>query len=484
MKLSLASVRRSTGFLALVFFVSLTLGACSDNNGESLIGPGGGTIQAAGVTIVIPPGALDSFQEISISIATDSDYPADNDIIGTPVKIEPDLVFLKPVTITMPYTLPQGVLELNTALATLQAGAWTPIPESVVDIANKTVSASVMYLSLYTPFWYEPPIQMIKGYYLNAYFKNKPDFALAHMDNTFYNDDGKTASYGPEDSDQETWNPFSYTIRADGLLKSRSTLPDRNTEQGFGFIHPESKVNTYMQTSHVNTCSSFLFGFQKPDADYLPSMVGSQYFVGGYHSSPTDSQRNIFADRINFETTEAGRIISQEGDELPFTYIVESGGKVTMTANYPDGKRVLTGHLSSDACFLICAYENPDYDTVGVTIGVRLSTGKTNADLSGNYHTTLYQPEMSDTRVLYRSMTFDGQGGGTYTTYDEALEEETATGTLTYEVNDDGTFTLNLLKLSEGQNETSALSADNNVFVNPDHYGTHHTYTFGVKKLD
>lgn len=482
-----ASINRSAGILAVLFFTTLALTACSDvewylghNNGEAItVGPEGGTITSNGVTMVIPAGALDTEQQIVIKDATG--YPDDNGIIGTPVTIDPDVVFQKPVAITLHYTLPGGVNLLNASMATLEAGDWSPIPETVVNMSDSTVTATVLHLSTFTPFWYEPTHEL-QGYYFSAYLNNRTSFAEAGMDNTLYNTDGKTAAYGPEDTNTATWTPFGYTMRADGLLKSYYTLPSGEVIHEFGIANPEAKVHMYFQTSIVNSSTTILFGFEKPAADYLPSLAGSQYFVGGYQSSPLDIGPEVFADRISFETADAGHLTSAEGVSFPFTYVVEAGGKVTMTVTYSSGTSILSSRLNADASLVADGYDDTGSNTVGLVVGARLSSGKTNANLTGTYHTVLYQPDSADTRVSYRTMTFDGQGGGTFITYDEQLETQVATGTLTYAMNDDGTFTLNLAGLSEGFDEPSVLSADGNVFVNPDSFGTHHTYTIGVKE--
>jgi hypothetical protein len=480
---SQAIINRSVGILAAMLFMALTLTACSDSGDHHdpmTVGPAGGTIKANGVTIVIPAGALDSERKFVISEA--AGYPADNNIIGTPIEVDPDIVFKKPVTITLPYTLPGGVNLANASMATVQGGAWSPIPETVVNVSDSTVTASVQHFSTFTPFWYEPPDHELEGYYFSASLDNRPGFAEAGVDNTLYNADGKTASFGNENTGTGTWTPYSYTMRADGLLQAYYTTGDETVHE-LGIANLQSKVQMYFQPSVVDTSSFILFGFEKPAADYLPSLVGSQYFAGGYQSSTSDTAPLVFADQISFDTATAGHITRAESEESsPFTYVVEAGGMVTMTVTDSNGTTTWGFRLNGDASLLAYGYSNTGSDTVGLVVGARLSAGKSNADLSGTFHTVLYQPDQQNTRVSYRTMTFDGQGGGTFVTYDEHLDTPVATGTLTYAMHDDGTFTLNLVGLSEGFDEPSVLSADGNVFVNPDSYGTRHTYTIGVKK--
>lgn len=463
---------------ALILLLVLT--ACSSGDPVSQVGPGGGTIRANGVTVVIPAGALDAVHTFNISRATG--FPADHNIIGIPFTFSPDIVFLKPVTITMPYDLPAGVLQTNATLAAMEAGAWSPIPNSVVDLDHKTVSADVLHFSTYTPFWYEAPVGALDGYYFSAFLGNNPGSNSAGVNNTLYSHDGKTGLFGPEGTDTGTWTSFSYTMRADGLLRSNYVMPDGSPVKEFGIANTASKVHMYFQPSLVSSSSLVLFVFEKPDAGYLPSLAGSSYFVGACQSSLSDSSYDILAHHIDFETATTGHLTEKNGNVSPFTYVVEGGGKITMTVAFPSGTRAINGHLNPDASLFTNGYQSPVMNIAGLAAGARLSSGRTNADLSGAYHTVLCQPGESDKRVLYRTMTFDGKGAGTYVTYDEKLESPASTGTFTYSVNSDGTFTLNMAGLSEGYDELSILSPDGNIFVTPDYYGTHQTFTIGVKK--
>lgn len=468
------------------------LAVCAGCDNGTSMGPSGGTITASGSTLIIPPGALDATQQIKIQAASTDSFPADVNLVGSPIQITPEgLVFKKAVTLTMPYSVPAGVLETNVTVATLEGGVWVPIPGSTVDLTAKTVSVSILHLSLFAPFFYDPTPKPLRNTYVTALFGQGPNLALARMNNTIFNNDGTTGSFGPESADPTTYTPFAYAVRSDGLALGIYTAADGAVVQTFTFVSPGAKVLVYADTSLTDVFSSFSPGFPKPAPDYQPLIGGNEYFIATSQASKTDTNPSVAGTRWRFNTDLTGVETIQSttgtGTSLPFIYVVQPGGQVDMTITSPDGsKRVQSLRLNPDAGMVVQAFEDaglPAASGVNFGVGTRLSTGKTNANLSGVYHGVLYNADVPSTHVLYQRMTFDGQGGGTYSTWDEQFELVIASGALTYTVAADGTLDLKLMTGAAVSESTGALSADGDVFIASAGPGGNQTISLGVRKL-
>jgi hypothetical protein len=79
--------------------------ACGSNDAapsaNARVGPGGGTVENAGVRIEVPPGALD--REVTIEISADAPSPTGFRVDGSTYRFEPaGLVFAKDVAVTFP----------------------------------------------------------------------------------------------------------------------------------------------------------------------------------------------------------------------------------------------------------------------------------------------------------------------------------------------------------------------------------------------
>jgi Concanavalin A-like lectin/glucanases superfamily len=113
-----------------------------------VIGPSGGTFGIDGVTITVPPGALD--HEISISIQPIS--PPVDGALGQAYEIEPSgTVFQQPAILTFPYTDDEldGASPEAFAVSTVTGDSWQNVSSPVTDPFAHTISGTIAHLSPY-----------------------------------------------------------------------------------------------------------------------------------------------------------------------------------------------------------------------------------------------------------------------------------------------------------------------------------------------
>lgn len=117
-------------------------------------GPQGGTVsdEDGRVTLDIPPGALSTTIQISVS-AVASPLPSSALVPGTAYDLGPDgTQFAQPVQLTLSYdpsALLEGMQEQFLKIATVQAGEWVVLEGSTVDSGASTVTAPLTGLSVY-----------------------------------------------------------------------------------------------------------------------------------------------------------------------------------------------------------------------------------------------------------------------------------------------------------------------------------------------
>ena len=113
-----------------------------------VIGPSGGTFGIAGVTITIPPGALDHDIAISISPIS-SPIPGS---LGQAYEIGPSgTLFLQPVILTFGYTDEELSNEAagSFAVSTTVGKSWQSVSAPVTDPFAHTISGTISHLSPY-----------------------------------------------------------------------------------------------------------------------------------------------------------------------------------------------------------------------------------------------------------------------------------------------------------------------------------------------
>ena len=154
--------RKIFSFLVMGLIFSLCIFGCGDDKGtggdiESAtgqIGPLGGSVDIAGkVSLLVPPGALDTTIDFSITVNHD---PTPMDGVIGPVSecftIEPSgTEFLYPVALTVSYTMPQYIIgeESDIILYADHGSGWEELPTTVNDQA-KYVATYLETLSDFT----------------------------------------------------------------------------------------------------------------------------------------------------------------------------------------------------------------------------------------------------------------------------------------------------------------------------------------------
>ena len=118
--------------------------------GQARVNSTGGTALSTDnmLTFTVPAGALSV--ELTIAIGSFKNAPAG--VIGSAYDIGPSgTTFSKPVTLTFRYDPAwlQGISASDLKVATVDKGIWQVLPGSVVNEAQKTVSATTTHLSVY-----------------------------------------------------------------------------------------------------------------------------------------------------------------------------------------------------------------------------------------------------------------------------------------------------------------------------------------------
>ncbi len=139
-----------------------------------------------------------------------------------------------------------------------------------------------------------------------------------------------------------------------------------------------------------------------------------------------------------------------------FTYEVDGDGSFSVTYNSGE---VSYGIVSFDGSIYTYSDTDGSDGYVGFGVGVRESSGMTNADLYGQFKSASYS---NDNVTAYSSFSFDGKGEGEYTNISNSagdLESET----FTYEVASEGSVTMRVG--SEERVSYGVLSAEGNLLL-------------------
>ena len=130
------------------------------------------------------------------------------------------------------------------------------------------------------------------------------------------------------------------------------------------------------------------------------------------------------------------------------TYAVVADGGLTLNG--------MAGHLSADGSVFLVADTNNLNGTIQIMIGVKKSSGKTNADLTGTYHFVETGEDNGSPWASRLTFVAHGNGTGTYSVLADS-DGGSGTGSSTYTVNSDGTLTLDGM--------SGILSGDGNFLV-------------------
>ncbi len=116
---------------------------------------GGSVLNAEGVGVTVPPGALPEDVTLTVTSTPDALPPPKADAVGTPTTFGPSgLQFAKPVTVVLtfdPAKLPPGIDASRIVVFTAPDGTtnFEPLPTTVVDATH--VSAQTIHFSVLVP---------------------------------------------------------------------------------------------------------------------------------------------------------------------------------------------------------------------------------------------------------------------------------------------------------------------------------------------
>jgi len=115
----------------------------------------------------------------------------------------------------------------------------------------------------------------------------------------------------------------------------------------------------------------------------------------------------------------------------PFTYTVNNDGTFSLPINFLGHEAILQGIVSTDG---------EGFTMFPFSVGFKKSSGMSSTSLSGEYITAAYVTEEDEASAKLISLNFAGDENGTYEIIHSSTGDSGVTGTITYFVNDDGTF--------------------------------------------
>ncbi|MFC1528519.1 FlgD immunoglobulin-like domain containing protein [Candidatus Latescibacterota bacterium] len=171
------------------------------------------------------------------------------------------------------------------------------------------------------------------------------------------------------------------------------------------------------------------------------SILSGDYILTQYSGSGEESGAYYISINFAGDGTGSYEIIYSSSGYIksgPFTYSVYDDGTFSLTD--PDMKdNPLQGIVSTDG-ESFTMWTEP-----GILVGIKKSSGMSNASLGGEYIITgYYTADMEESVAYYISMILDGEGTGTFEIILSSSGDKFSLP-LTYSVNDDGTFLITLI---------------------------------------
>ncbi len=242
--------------------------------------------------------------------------------------------------------------------------------------------------------------------------------------------------------------PFTYTVYQDGRIVQESTLPDETDSGGKGIMSWDGSVSVGTDDDDTDNVFGLEFTLKKSSGKTDASLDGEYVSVGFY--SGTDGSNPAAARTLatfNGDGTGTVGLLSHSETELPeisFTYLVADDGTLTHEYTYPD-ETVSSGEgIVSVDDSVVAIVDNDTADgIVGFEIGIKKSSGMSNADLQGTFVSIGYYAVADGSYAGTQDVTLVFNGDGTGTVYFPAnglLEGVSDSLPFTYTVAEDGTF--------------------------------------------
>ena len=177
----------------------------------------GKTVELAdGAAISIPPMALSSNTTITVEVTADPSTAIEPDerLVGKVYRIDAgDVVFQKPITITLPYEpsqVPAGISEEDLCLAYWDGNRWVA-QESLVDTTSHKITAWTDHLTTWSPRYVEIPK-------IGKFYAEPPEYSTGNFQNGEFREDltFKVEISNPEDIKDVTIRIGVYSLGAWG----------------------------------------------------------------------------------------------------------------------------------------------------------------------------------------------------------------------------------------------------------------------------
>ena len=225
-------------------------------------------------------------------------------------------------------------------------------------------------------------------------------------------------------------------------------------------------------------------GFVQYGAAQIPdSILRGEYFMTLQIGYGEKSEEEYFSRTDYFSMNFAGggngtfEMIYSSGGNIesgPFTYSVNDDGTFSINISVYDEDHTFHGIVSSDG---------ERFTMWPFSVGIKKSSGMSNASLSGEYITTAYfTMEYDVSSAAYSSMNFNGDGTGTDEIIFSSSAGDIESAPFTYSVNDDGTFFITFTEDGEDTNLPGIVSSDGESFTIVSTQSDDFGITVGIKK--
>ena len=317
------------------------------------------------------------------------------------------------------------------------------------------------------------PLDNLQGNFLIVQFAADNGNSSAALADLTFNGNG-TGTYSERGGGG---GPFTYTLAADGSINIEGD--SGQTDSTYNLLSIVD--NDHLGDGYAQVAAGIRKGSGFTDAD----LVGIFRFVELSTGGPTVDTANI---DITFNGFGGATADVDSSDDLAdavgiaLTYTMTSSGEFTLTDG-PGGDVSLIGQLSNDGSVAIMG--TGAGDSMSTLVGIRTSTGNSDASFTGNYSAAQFFFEPANTPPEYTSklsITSDGAGSisGSF------ADSDGTTGTIPvgfgYSVIDDGSFEIEMSGATT--RETGQLSESGNAFVSSDVVADGDVMTmFGIKKF-
>jgi hypothetical protein len=230
--------------------------------------------------------------------------------------------------------------------------------------------------------------------------------------------------------------PFTYSVDSDGTFSLDIEFHGEGSTL-HGIVSPDGVSFTMWP---------FSVGIRKSSGMSNASLNG-EYVTAGYFTNDEDVSGGEHIS-MNYAGNGSGtiEIIHSSFDDsgsYPCTYSVSDDGTFLMTVAVDlQEDIVLQGIVSSDGeSFTMVSIDSSEF---GIWAGLKKSSGHTDASLSGEYITIQYMTE-EHSSTEYLAIDFAGDGNAAFEIVYSSGSGGGDTGSFTYSVNDDGTFSITVV---------------------------------------